>query len=122
VSEEQDDLTLVYMYGFKNGEQGMKVDIEQLHKLLDTIGEINATLTEKVMEKNDEIERLRAALEDIANERGICLTCGKLAIRGPRGAVFCDPHLFGIDQRCRWSLQNPIGLARAALEEEKADG
>ena len=68
-----------------------------------------------------EIERLRAALEDIANERGICLTCGKLAIRGPRGAVFCDPHLFGIDQGCRWSPQNPIGLARAALEGEKAD-
>jgi hypothetical protein len=69
----------------------------------------------------DEIERLRAALEDIANERGICLTCGKLAIRGPRGAVFCDPHLFGIDQGCRWSPQNPIDLARAALEGEKKD-
>jgi hypothetical protein len=68
-----------------------------------------------------EIERLRAALEDIANERGICLTCGKLAIRGPRGAVFCDPHLFGIDQGCRWSPQKPIGLARAALEGEKAN-
>jgi hypothetical protein len=66
----------------------------------------------------DDIERLRAALEDIANERGICLTCGKLAIRGPRGAVFCDPHLFGIDQGCRWSPQNPIDLARAALGEK----
>jgi hypothetical protein len=29
VSEEQDDLTLVYMYGFKNGEQGMKAEIER---------------------------------------------------------------------------------------------
>ena len=68
-----------------------------------------------------DIERMRDALEDIANERGICLTCGKLAIRGPRGAVFCDPHLFGIDQGCRWSPQNPIDLARAALEGEKKD-
>ena len=64
MSEEQDDLTLVYMCGFKNGERGMKVDIEQLHKLLDTIGKINATLTATVIEKNDEIERLRAALHD----------------------------------------------------------
>jgi hypothetical protein len=69
----------------------------------------------------EENERLRAALEDIANERGICLTCGKLAIRGPRGAVFCDPHLFGIDQGCRWSPQNPIDLARAALAGEKTN-
>ena len=74
---------------------------------------------ETPLDAADEIERLRAALEDIANERGICLTCGKLAIRGPRGAVFCDPHLFGIDQGCRWSPQNPIDLARAALEGEK---
>jgi len=93
VKEEQDDLTLVYMWGFKRGQESMK----------------------------DEIARLRAALEDIANERGICLTCGKLAIRGPRGAVFCDPHLFGIDQGCRWSPQNPIDLARAALEGEKTN-
>lgn len=64
MKEEQDDLTLVYMYGFKNGEQGMKVDIEQLNKLLDTIGKINATLTATVIEKNDEIERLRYALHE----------------------------------------------------------
>jgi len=34
VSEEQDDLTLVYMYGFKNGEQGMKAEIERLRAAL----------------------------------------------------------------------------------------
>jgi len=30
VSEEQDDFTRVYMYGFKNGEQSMKAEIERL--------------------------------------------------------------------------------------------
>jgi len=34
VSEEQDDLTLVYMYGFKNGEQSMKAEIERLRAAL----------------------------------------------------------------------------------------
>jgi hypothetical protein len=34
VSEEQDDLTLVYMCGFKNGEQGMKAEIERLRAAL----------------------------------------------------------------------------------------
>ena len=121
----------MYMYGFKNGKGSMKEEIERLllieqgaADLCDKCGwrmkfpneECRNCENEKL---RHEIERLRAALEDIANERGICLTCGKLAIRGPRGAVFCDPHLFGIDQGCRWSPQNPIGLARAALAGEK---
>ena len=82
MSEEQDDLTLVYMYGFKNGEQGMKVDIEQLHKLLDTIGKINATLTEKVIEKNDEIERLRKLLN--ANAQTLRLHLGEMTAQEMR--------------------------------------
>ena len=82
MSEEQDDLTLVYMYGFKNGERGMKVDIEQLHKLLDTIGKINATLTATVIEKNDEIERLRAALN--ANAQTLRLHLGEMTAQEMR--------------------------------------
>jgi len=82
VSEEQDDLTLVYMYGFKNGERGMKVDIEQLNKLLDTIGKINATLTATVIEKNDEIERLRAALN--ANAQTLRLHLGEMTAQEMR--------------------------------------
>ncbi len=34
MSEEQDDLTLVYMYGFKNGELSMKAEIERLRAAL----------------------------------------------------------------------------------------
>ena len=82
MSEEQDDLTLVYMYGFKNGERGMKVDIEQLNKLLDTIGKINATLTATVIEKNDEIERLRAALN--ANAQTLRLHLGEMTAQEMR--------------------------------------
>jgi hypothetical protein len=94
MKEEQDDLTLVYMYGFKNGERGMKVDIEQLNKLLDTIGKINATLTATVIEKNDEIERLRAVLRRISH--------------APHGKVYCaDGH------------EEAVLIARVALEGEK---
>jgi hypothetical protein len=70
------------MYGFKNGERGMKVDIEQLHKLLDTIGKINATLTATVIEKNDEIERLRAALN--ANAQTLRLHLGEMTAQEMR--------------------------------------
>ena len=34
MSEEQDDLTLVYMYGFKSGQESMKAEIERLRAAL----------------------------------------------------------------------------------------
>ena len=156
MKEEQDDLTLVYMFGYKNGKDSLKDEIERLllieqgaANLCDKCGWRmkfpneecrnceNAKLRdeiERLRAANDylcsrvdylpychEIERLREALEDIANERGVCLTCGELAQRGYKGAVFCDPHLFGLDQGCKWSPQNPTDLARTALEGEKTD-
>jgi len=64
------------------------------HKLLDTIGKINATLTATVIEKNDEIERLRAVLRRISH--------------APHGKVYCaDGH------------EEAVLIARVALEGEK---
>jgi hypothetical protein len=40
MSEEQDDLTLVYMYGFKNGEQSMKAEIVRLRAEIDRRDEL----------------------------------------------------------------------------------
>jgi hypothetical protein len=34
MTEDLDDLTLVYIYGFKNGEQSMKAEIERLRAAL----------------------------------------------------------------------------------------
>lgn len=53
-------------------------------------------------------ERLREALEDIANERGSCESCGKLA--DDQGFTSCDNH-----HSCRWSARDPVEVARAAL-------
>ena len=51
MSDEQDDLTLVYMYGFRNGQESMKA----------------------------EIARLRAALRGVLNADGVTDEIAKLA-------------------------------------------
>lgn len=56
MKEEQDDLTLVYMFGFKNGKESMKAENERLRAALR--GVLNADGV------TDEIAKLaRAALE-----------------------------------------------------------
>ena len=77
MKEEQDDLTLVYMFGFKNGRNSTK----------------------------DEINRLRAALEEIAGHK----------ISG----VIPDDY----NERS-WTLHNYVEIreiARAALGEKTDD-
>ena len=37
MTEDLDDLTLVYMYGFKNGEQSMKAEIERLRAIIEAL-------------------------------------------------------------------------------------
>ena len=37
MKEEQDDLTLVYMFGYKNGKDSMKVENERLRAALQRI-------------------------------------------------------------------------------------
>ena len=80
MSEELDDLTLVYMYGFKNGKDSLKDEIERLLLIeqgaaepCDTCGwrmrfpheECRNCENAKL---RDEIERLRAALWDQLND------------------------------------------------------
>ena len=119
MSEEQDDLTLVYMYGFKNGERGMKVDIEQLHKLLDTIGKINATLTATVIEKNDEIERLRAALHDWDALIRHQYSGSQEAMSDMTYAAQHTAHV--LHGKEPWPMQTRVEKLEAALREARED-
>ena len=82
MKEEQDDLTLVYMFGYKNGKDSLKDEIERLllieqgaANLCDKCGwrmkfpneECRNCENEKL---RDEIERLRAALEEVSEAVG----------------------------------------------------
>ena len=74
----QDDLTLVYMFGYKNGKDSLKAEIERLllieqgaANLCDKCGWRMKFPTEECRncenaKLRDEIERLRAALQAIA--------------------------------------------------------
>ena len=59
--EELDDLTLVYMYGAKNGRDSMKEEIERLRAALQEIAWIATPDHEEARHKATEIAR--AALE-----------------------------------------------------------
>ena len=39
MTEELDDLTLIYMYGYKNGKQSMKDEIDRLRAALERIAQ-----------------------------------------------------------------------------------
>jgi hypothetical protein len=45
VKEEQDDLTLVYMFGYKNGRDSMKEEIERLRAALLESNSLLAAMT-----------------------------------------------------------------------------
>jgi len=66
--DEQDDLTLVYMWAFEKGEESAKVRIEQLTSGPGGIMEMKQTIADK----EDEIARLEAALRKIKQSD----TCG----------------------------------------------
>lgn len=68
-----------------------------------------------IAEHEAEVARLREALEDIANERGYCSACGRLAEQG-ESYVGCDEH---DGKRCRWDPMDPIAYAKAALRGEE---
>jgi hypothetical protein len=61
--EELDDLTLVYMYGAKNGRDSMKDEIERLRAALRTIGYGPPDEGDKLQLLNMFVETARAALE-----------------------------------------------------------
>ena len=105
MKEEQDDLTLVYMFGYKNGKDSLKDEIERLllieqgaANLCDKCGWRMKFPNEECRncenaKLRDEIERLRAALRRIAH--------------APHGKVYCaDGH------------EEAVLIARAALGEK----
>ena len=63
MTEELDDLTLVYMYGAKNGRDSMKDEIERLRAALRTIGYGPPDEGDKLQLLNMFVETARAALE-----------------------------------------------------------
>ena len=63
MKEEQDDLTLVYMFGYKNGQDSMKEEIERLRAALRTIGYGPPDEGDKLQLLNMFVEIARAALE-----------------------------------------------------------
>ena len=60
--DEQDDMTLVYMWAFRKGEESAKARIEQLNSGPGGIMEMKQTIADK----ENEIARLEAALRGIA--------------------------------------------------------
>jgi len=64
-------------------------------------------------EAADRIKALEMALGDIAEERGVCSKCGKLADM-PSNCVSCDNY-----HACTWDPQNPADIARAALDAKE---
>ena len=61
--EDLDDLTLVYMYGAKNGRDSMKEEIDRLRAALRTIGYGPPDEGDKLQLLNMFVETARAALE-----------------------------------------------------------
>ena len=79
----------------------------------DWLARYNAVL----VERNNRIEKLEAALREIVNERGICGHCGKLASgNGKRAYVICDETVLGFKGPCHWTPQDPKDIASKALE------
>lgn len=63
-----------------------------------------------------ERDRLRDALKDIADERGMCAVCGlKEDMTPERRGIGCHVR----DDECRWVLPEPVAVARAALLAQK---
>jgi hypothetical protein len=62
MKEEQDDLTLVYMFGYKNGKDSMKAENERLRAALLEIIQKDA-LTGETVFVEDFAKAARAALE-----------------------------------------------------------
>jgi len=69
--------------------------------------------SEEASKLADRIIHLEKALRDIAEERGRCSKCGKLADM-PSNCVSCDNY-----RACTWAPQNPADIARAALDAKE---
>jgi len=76
----------------------------------------NARLREKNSRLTAEVARLRGALQMIVDERGRCSSCLKIAEGEGTGFVTCE------DRMCNWEPQNPVDVARAALESPDDQG
>jgi len=63
MTEELDDLTLIYMYGYKNGKQIMKDEIERLRGALQEIAWIATPDHEEARHKATETARAALAGE-----------------------------------------------------------
>lgn len=66
--EELDDLTLVYMYGYKNGRDSMKDEIDRLRDALRTIGYGPPDEGDKLQLLNLFVETARAALGEASHD------------------------------------------------------
>jgi len=113
MKEEQDDLTLVYMFGYKNGKDSMKAEIERLLLIEQGAAEPCDTCGWRMKFPNaecrncenaklrDEIERLRAALREAREDI--------LLRHNARGSEY-----YGTDEEA-------VSFIDAALAVEKAD-
>ena len=102
MKEEQDDLTLVYMFGYKNGKDSLKDEIERLllieqgaANLCDKCGWRMKFPNEECRncenaKLRDEIERLRAALRGVLNADGVTDEIAKLARAALEGEASDD--------------------------------
>ena len=64
MTDEQDDLTLVYAYGYKRGQESMKAEIDRLRDDNIALRELRAELILRALDESAaEIKRLRAALD-----------------------------------------------------------
>jgi len=70
------------------------------------------------LEAADSIEKLKTALQDIIDERGVCGHCGNLATGRNGGMVDCDKGILWFDKPCKWTSQQPKDIARKALGGE----
>lgn len=61
MKEEQDDLTLVYMFGYKNGKDSMKAENERLRAALQRIVDYGIV-------SSADLERALAVLEGVKSD------------------------------------------------------
>lgn len=62
-----------------------------------------------------EAHLLLATLMDIADERGKCAVCGRVAEGEGSGYVACEDK----PGRCTWAQRDPVEVAKAVLEAIK---
>lgn len=79
------------------------------HGIAQSFGQYRIGMYDEDQRAASTIEALAEALKEIADERGICATCGTKATGNGAGVTACDC------ERPTWAPQDPIEIARTAL-------